>query len=496
MSGRRSRSAGSVDPSRVQSNSRSDFRFAVVVLAFAGILGSLVQTLIIPVLAQLPVLLDTSVAGASWVVTVTLLTGAVVTPISGRLGDTYGRRRVLMICVASLLVGSVICALTSDLSVLIIGRALQGMATSVVPLGMSILRNMLEPARLPVAIAMVSAAAGVGGSVGLPLAAVVAEYLDWHLLFWACAAVAAISIVLIAVVVPRDTVSRPRARAGFDYVGAVLLAALLTCMLTAITMAPKWGWADPRITGMFTATVLMVVIFYLYERRARQPLVNMPLFLSRSILSLNVVTVFTGFGMMAMSLILTRLIQAPTSTGYGLGLSITMTGLCLAPGGVIMLMCPPVAAALAARRGSKLPLVIGIVVMTGSYAIAAVIPYTTAVVVVVGALNAAGLALVLASVPALMMQAAPAAETAAANGQNALMRTVGTATSSAVVAMIMSATVSAQAPDFSTEGGIRTAFAVGGLVCLAALVATLSVPQAHPTAGRRSTADELDRRVG
>lgn len=437
------------------------------------------QTLVVPVLAQLPALLDTSVAGASWVVTVTLLTGAVVTPISGRLGDLHGRRRVLMVCVSCLLVGSIICALASDLSVLIVGRALQGMATSVVPLAMSILRDMLESARLPIAIAMVSAAVGVGGSVGLPVAAIVAEHLDWHLLFWACSAVAAMALILLAIAVPRDAVRRQRAEIGFDHAGAVMLTVFLTCALTAITMATGWGWTSPRVLGLLTSAVFVLVVFFIHERRRREPLVDMSLFLSRPILSLNVVTVFTGFGMMAMSLVLIRLIQAPTSTGYGLGLSITMTGLCLAPGGLIMMLCPPIAAALAARRGSKLPLVIGIVVMTLSYAVAAAIRYTTAAVVVVGALNAMGLALVLASLPALIMQAAPASATAAANGQNALMRTIGTATSSAVAAMIMSVSDASSTPGFPTESGIRAAFVVGGLVCLAALVGTLFIPQTY-----------------
>lgn len=471
-------------------------RAAVVVLAFSGILGSLMQTLIIPLVTQLPSLLDTSVVGASWIVTATLLAGAVVTPISGRLGDIYGRRRILLICIALLWVGSVICALSSDLWILIAGRALQGMATSVIPLAMSILRDILEPRRLPVAIAVVSASVGIGGSIGLPIAAIVAEHFDWHVLFWGSAAVAAISFVLTVFVVPTDTVETDGHRNTFDYAGAAMLTVILVCFLVAITMASTWGWTDPSIAGMFGASAVLLVVFYFQERRIAQPLLNMTLFLSRPILSLNVVTVFTGFGMIGLGLIVIRVLQAPATTGYGLGLSITATGLCLAPGGLIILMCPPIASRLAAYRGSKLPLCIGIAIMASSYIVMSLAPFSIAVVVVICCVNSIGLALVLASIPALLMQSVTRSETAAATGQNALMRTIGTATSSAVVALMMTTTsVETDTFGFPSEMGIRLAFMICGVATVAAFVAALAIPQMHR--GRVSgTATGRDALVG
>ncbi|MDN6333011.1 MAG: MFS transporter, partial [Micrococcaceae bacterium] len=132
-----------------------------------GIVVSLMQTLVVPLIPQLPDMLDTSASDAAWVVTATLLAGAVVTPIAGRLGDMFGKRRMLIISLALMVAGSVLCALTNTLEIMLAGRVLQGLAMGAIPLGISILRDELPPARIGAAIATMSATMGVGGAIGL-----------------------------------------------------------------------------------------------------------------------------------------------------------------------------------------------------------------------------------------------------------------------------------------------------------------------------------------
>ena len=151
---------------------------AVAVLAFSGILSALMQTIVVPLVGELPRMLGTSADNASWVITATLLAAAVTTPISGRLGDMYGQRRMLIVCVLLLIAGSVLCALTSALPVVIAGRALQGAATSVIPLGISIMRDELPPERLSSAVGLMSSSLGIGGALALPAAALVAWSMD------------------------------------------------------------------------------------------------------------------------------------------------------------------------------------------------------------------------------------------------------------------------------------------------------------------------------
>ena len=171
----------------------------VLVLALGGIVVSLMQTLVIPLIPTLPGLLRASPADATWVITATLLASAVATPVVGRLGDMYGKRRLLLVSLVLLVAGSVVAALSSTLVPMIVGRALQGLAAGVIPLGISIMRDELPADRLGSATATMSASLGVGGALGLPAAAFLAENADWHLLFWTAAALGALVTVLVLV---------------------------------------------------------------------------------------------------------------------------------------------------------------------------------------------------------------------------------------------------------------------------------------------------------
>lgn len=151
------------------SNSTSGSGRVVWVLVFGGIVTTLMSTLVIPLLGELPTILGTSVANSSWVVTVTLLSGAVATPVTGRLGDMYGARRILLLCTIPLIVGSVLCALSSSLVPMLVGRALQGAGFGMVPVGISALRTLVPPEKLGSSIAVMSASLGIGGTLGLPL---------------------------------------------------------------------------------------------------------------------------------------------------------------------------------------------------------------------------------------------------------------------------------------------------------------------------------------
>jgi energy-converting hydrogenase Eha subunit A len=140
----------------------------VPVLAFAGIVVAVMQTLLVPVIKDLPQLLSTEPSNATWVLTSTLLSGAVATPIMGRLGDLYGKRRMLIASLAVMVVGALVSALTSDLLTMIAGRALQGFAMGAIPLGIGLMRDMLPREKLGSAMALMSSSIGVGGGLALP----------------------------------------------------------------------------------------------------------------------------------------------------------------------------------------------------------------------------------------------------------------------------------------------------------------------------------------
>lgn len=455
-------------------------RAAIAILAFVGIVVSLMQTLVVPLIPQLPSLLDTTAANASWIITATLLAGAIVTPIAGRLGDMFGKRRMLIVSLSLLIAGSVLSALTDAMAPMLMGRILQGLAMGAIPLGISILRDELPPEKVGSAVATMSATMGVGGAIGLPVAALIAQSADWHALFWAAAGLGALALVLVAAVLPESSVRTP---ARFDGVGAAGLAAGLVALLLPITKGSDWGWGSPLTVGLFAAALVILVLWGIFELRIKAPLVDLRVSARPRVLFTNLASIAVGFAMYAMTLSFPQLLMAPSATGYGLGLTMVQAGLALAPGGLVMMLLSPVSARLTAWRGAKTTLLAGIVVIGAGYVLAFLMTSAVWQIILASMVIGAGIGLAYAAMPALIMGAVPVTETGAANGLNSLMRAVGTSTSAAVMGVILAnMTVTVGAIKIPTMDGFHQTFLSAVLAVAVAAVLAALIPRPRQSA--------------
>src|SRR6476659_453851 len=261
---------------------------AVVVLCLGGLSAALTQTLVIPIQSELPQLLGTSASNAAWVVTITLLAAAVTMPVAGRVADLVGKQRVLVASAAILLVGSMVCALSSTLAPMLVGRALQGLAMGFIPVGISLMREITPPHLTSTAVAAMSATLGVGGAIGLPLSAWIAEVGNSHALFWVAAGLAAVMLVLTWVAVPHVHDAQP---GRLDVVGGVGLAVGLVSFLVGISKATTWGWGDARTIGAIAFGVVVLVLWGAFELRQADPLVDLRTTAQLPVLLTNVAAV-------------------------------------------------------------------------------------------------------------------------------------------------------------------------------------------------------------
>ncbi|WP_338703082.1 MFS transporter [Streptomyces sp. Q6] len=468
--------------------SRPRERFAVPVLAFGGILMAVMQTVVVPLLPDLPRLTGASPAAVSWMVTATLLAGAVLTPVLGRAGDMYGKRRVLLGALGLMTVGSVLCALTSDIRILVAARALQGAAAAVVPLSISILRDELPPHRTGSAVALMSSTVGVGAALGLPLAALIVQYADWHVMFWATSGLGALGLGLAWWTVSESPV---RAPGRFDMLGTLGLAAGLVCLLLGVSQGGQWGWSSGPVVGLFAAAIVILGLWAWQQLRSAAPLVDLRLAAGRRVGLPHVAALLTGFAFYANSLVTAQLVQAPVATGYGLGLSIVATGLCMLPSGVIMLLFSPVSARISTARGPRVTLAVGGGVLALGYAVRIADSTDLWVILVGAAVVSTGTTLAYSALPTLILRAVPAGATASANGVNVLMRTIGQAVSSAAVAAVLvHHTMPLSGGEVPSLHGYRIAFTMAGTVALLAAAVALAVPadRADEPAGARAAA--------
>lgn len=452
----------------------------VPVLAFAGITVAVMQTLLVPVIKDLPALLHTDPSNATWVMTATLLAGAISTPIMGRLGDLNGKRKMLLASLAVMVVGSLICAFTDDLVIMIVGRALQGFAMGAIPLGIGIMRDELPREKLGSAMALMSSSVGVGGGLALPAAALVAQHADWHTLFFGSAGLGVLAMGLTVLAVPETSL---RAPGRFDITGALGLSAGLVLLLLPITKGSDWGWTSATTLGLIGAALVVLLLWGVFELRSDAPLVDLRTTARREVLLTNLASIMVGVAFYAVSLVLPQLLQLPRSTGYGLGQSMVVAGLCVAPLGLTMMLVAPVYARLSARYGPKVTLLLGMAVIAIGYGAGLGLMSAAWQTIVIAVLLGAGIGLAYSSLPALIIGAVDASETGAANGLNTLMRSIGTSVSSAVIGMVLANTSVQMGPvAVPSMEGFRTSFMIATGAVLVGLVLAAFLPSQRASA--------------
>ncbi len=447
----------------------------VVVLAAAGLAASFMYTLVLPIQAQLPVLLGASRDDTAWVTTSTLLAAAIMTPIAGRLGDMYGKRRVVLVLLALQVIGSVIAATAIGILPMIIGRAFQGAMSGVIPLSISILRDVLHEKRVDSAVALISATLGVGGAIGLPISALVTQYLDWHMLFWISGAMGAIVFVLVLWIVP---VSVLRSGGRFDLLGAAGLSAGLIGVLLAVSRGNEWGWTAPATLGCAIGGVVVLVLWGWYQLRVPVPLLDLRVAARPAVLLTNLASIAMGFGLFASSVAYPQMLELPRESGAGLGLSIVAASLVIMPSGLVMMVLSPLSGRLASTVGPKLLLVLGAIALVCAYGFTLVLSTEVWHIIVANLLVGFGIGFGYASMPMLIMRSVPQRETGASNGLNALFRSLGTSIAAAVVGAVLAGnTVQVDGVAMPSAEAFRLSFAWGLGAAVIALVIALCIPR-------------------
>ncbi|OAA21748.1 Sugar transporter [Frankia sp. EI5c] len=451
----------------------------LAVVGFAALMVSMSQGLLVPVLSILPTELNTTHTNVEWLLTSTLLVAAVAVPVMGRLGDMFGKRRMLLIAMGALTVGSLLDALTSNVALMIVGRAIQGVSTAAIPLGISLLVSLLPRERVGSAIALISSMLGVGAALSLPLAGLVAEHTDFHALFWIMVVGGALSFVTLLAFVPE---SPSRTGGRVDLVGAALLSAGLVALMLPLAEGANWGWGSPWVIGLLVLGVLLLLVLGLVERRIRDPLVDMVAFLRRPLLLTNIASMLFGFALFASMIGTASFVQAPAEAGYGFGSSMVVGGLAMLPSGLGMLLLAPVAARLVARYGGARTLALGAVIVAFGWVTRILFTGELWQIIVCNAVVGVGTGIGYAAMPSLINAFTPPTEIAAANGLNALFRSIGSSLASAIGGSILAAqTVAVGAAELPSLGGYRELFALCAGAAVIAAVLTLAIPRGGDT---------------
>jgi EmrB/QacA subfamily drug resistance transporter len=462
---------------------------SLLILSVAALAFALAQTTLIPALGELAHELDTDASGVAWTLTGYLLSAAVCTPIFGRLGDMFGKRRLLVISLGVFAGGSVVAALANSLEVLVAGRVLQGAGGGIFPLCFAIIRDEFPREKVSSSIGLISATFGIGGGAGLIIGGLLVDGASYHWIFWLGAAMAAGAAVLTELLIPE---SPNRSPGRVDIRGAVVLAIGLVLPLLAIARANHWGWGSARTLGLIAAGVIVLAFWVWLQKRTVQPLADVELLGRPPVLMTNIATLLVGFGMFGSFVLIPQLAEAPSSTGYGFGLDATGAGLLMLPGALVMLVAGPFAGVLVRRYGGKLPLSLGALIAAFALFMMGVDHGTQGAMVAWNIILSIGIGLAFAAMPNLIFDAVPQSETGEATGFNTLVRSVGASLGSQISAAILTGSVVAGTLLPSDEG-YTTAFVVSAGIAVVAAIVSMAIPRspdAVPLTARPARAPE------
>jgi EmrB/QacA subfamily drug resistance transporter len=455
-----------------------------LILGVAALSFALAQTSLVPAIQDLIDTFHTDAAGVAWTLTGYLLAAAVATPLLGRFGDMFGKRRILVLALGLFAAGNVISALGNTLEVVVAGRILQGAGGGIFPLCFGIIRDEFPRERVRSSIGLVSAIAGIGGGLGLVMGGLLVDNASYHWIFWVGAAGAVVAALAAQLLVPESPVRTP---GKVDLRGAAILTVGLILPLYAIAKANTWGWGSARTLILIAAGLLVLAAWVRIERNTEDPLADIPTLSRRPVLVTNLATLLTGFGMFGSFIVIPQLAEAPKSTGYGFGVTATQAGLLIVPGALTMLVAGPLSGVLGNRFGSKIPLALGCLLSAAGLLLIGLAHGSEAEVVIFTVVTFAGIGLAFAAMPNLIVDAVPQEKTGEATGFNALVRSVGSSLGSQVSAAILAGSIAASG-GLPTDTSFQTAFSVSAAVALVAGATALLIPIGPPRAEDHLTA--------
>ncbi len=441
-------------------------RILLPVLIYCGLCTAVISSLGLLLIPTISEAQDVSLSTGQWILTVSSFTAAVATPVLGRLADRGDPRRVLLIALVIVALGSLLAATAPNFTVLLLGRALQGVTFAIVPVTMTLARIHLPVERVRTGIAALSVTAVTGIGLGYPLTGAVAEYSDYRVAFWIAVAFAASALVLVPIVVPRTSPPHP-AKGPFDILGAVLLGLGLGACLIALAESSRWGWDSVAVPGLLAGGVVTLAVWARWELRAPAPLIRLDLLRLPDVRLAQASALVFWLAMFGSFAATATVAQSPHGAGYGPGLSAFAAGFVILPLSIGSQFASQLGVSLTRKLGPRTVLVIGSgAVVTANFALLDLHRHTWQLLAGMFLLGL-GVGVALSTMPLLLLGAVPGNQLGSSVAFNGVLRQVGGAVASAMVGALIAAN---SVDGVATDGGFQWTFAIGGGIGLVLMI--------------------------
>ena len=467
---------------------RSHPRLTLAVLSIGGLAYAVLSSSVVPALSTIQHDLNASENGIAWVLTGYLLSASVGTAILGRLGDMFGKERILLWTLVVLAAGTLLGGVANSLTVLIVARIIQGVGGGIFPLSFGIIRDEFPPEKVPGSIGLMSSILGVGGGIGIVLGGVIVEHLGWQWLFWLPLAVTVVAAVATWRFIPESPV---QSRGRVNWFAAGLMSTGISAVLIAVSETTVWGWGSPKTLGLLAAGFALCTAWVAVETQSEVPLIDMKMMRRRGVWTANLVAFLLGAGMYSMFFVFPQFAQiSKSAAGFGFGASIVVSGLYLLPSTIGVVTVGPAAGVIARRYGSKAATITGSALTAASLVVITFAHGSPWDMLVSSLLLGVGIGLAFAALGILIVEAVDPHETSAAGGMNTVMRTIGGALGGQLAATFISGhTLPSGGPALH---GFVEAFAMAAIFLVACTLAGFLIPQRRPFASPALEHDSAD----
>ncbi len=417
---------------------------------------------------------------AQWILTAALLSGAVASPILGRLADGPRQRLIAIVGLCVVLGGCVVAALPVSFPVLIAARTAQGVGLGLVPVAIAIARIRLPRKRLAQTVATLSITSTVGAAVGFPLTGLVVQFADYRAAFWLGAITTGIGLVLACTVLPGRV---PLVARRFDLLGAVTLSVGVVAASIWLSESGSWGWTSARSVGVAAGSVVFLAVWVWHQLRCEDPLVDLRQVRHRLVLTADVAVFLICVASYLYMPIIVELMQVPTSTGFGFGASVALSGLILVPVSIGTVIVSRLLGVYERRFGTRSMIPVGALLFAVASVFFALEHRSLWVTFGVVFISGVGVGFTFAAMPGLIVRAVPPEETGSATGFYQVLRNLGQTAGSALGALVLYA-FTAPGDTYPAEGGFTVSLLLAG--CFSVLTAITAYLLAGPN--RRGSA--------
>ncbi len=412
-----------------------------VILVLAGIVAIVlyVEGMLLPSLPVIQSDFNVDTAQASLILSAYAISGVALSPVVGKLGDIYGKRKVMMAVMIAYAGAVSVTGFSPNFTFMVVARTVQGIGLTILPLGMSLVREQFPKELVPRAQGLLSATSGIGLAVSLPLGSWVSQDYGWRDTYHSAIPFVLALTVLVFLVVRESTYRRPDTRV--DYGGAALLGGSLAGIVAALSEGQLWGWTSSLTLGFLGTGFVLLIPFILWESRWKkkggEPIVDPRLLGERNVLVANTVLAITGLcSFMALFALIYRF-EYPAVSG-GFSLDILSAGIDIVPIAISMMGVSILASFVVSELGVK-PLAFGGAVLTAFGLLLLSWATTIEQVLIYEVAAGAGVALLNATIINMLVLTVDPKDMGQATAMNNVFRNLGTSVGTPIVGSILAA---------------------------------------------------------